>query len=143
MALGVACALGLSTPAYAQYLEDDRDEPKPYTDDDSQLLKGASYVLAPVGFVLEWTIARPLYYLATHSPLAPVLGANREDSFLDSPLPIAELQHSQYAVSGRVDPVEPGVEPSQAAPRIVITPPADYGDQIQPPFDEPRQPVLR
>ena len=40
-------------------------------------------ILNPVGYFLEWTVARPLHYLATDSPLAPVFGgADEEDNYL-------------------------------------------------------------
>ncbi|MGH7865258.1 MAG: hypothetical protein ACREQB_09725, partial [Candidatus Binataceae bacterium] len=70
---------GLAAPSHADYLEDDRDQPKPYSDDDSQILRGVSYLFSPIGVAIEWTVARPLYYLSNKSPLAPLLGSSRED----------------------------------------------------------------
>ncbi len=68
----LATALLLSSPAFAraQY-SDERQNPKEYTQDDSNPLKLISYVLSPIGFALEWTVARPLHYLTTETPLAP------------------------------------------------------------------------
>jgi hypothetical protein len=63
----------------------DSQHPNEYTDEDSQPLKLMSYVLAPVGFLLEWTVARPLHYLANESPLAPALGANTDSEGLSPP----------------------------------------------------------
>jgi hypothetical protein len=113
MTLGFALAIGLATPSHAQYLEDDRDEPQPYTDEDSQILKGVSYLFSPVGVAIEWTVARPLYYLATKSPLAPVLGASREDDIYGySGGTITEAPHSQYS---RIAPIAP-ISPAERQP---------------------------
>jgi hypothetical protein len=88
--LGAALILCAPSFAHAQYSDLDKQNPKEYTDDDSQPLKILSYVLAPIGFALEWGIARPLHYLATDTFLAPVLGANTDNEKLTVP-PIAEL----------------------------------------------------
>ncbi|MGO9607041.1 MAG: hypothetical protein ACLQAT_27230 [Candidatus Binataceae bacterium] len=65
--------------AHAQYSQLDRQDPSEYDDQDSQLLNLASYGLRPLGYILEWGVARPLHYLATKSPLAPALGANTDE----------------------------------------------------------------
>jgi len=57
----------------AQEDQPDQQNPYEYNEDDSQPLKIASYFLAPLGYALEWTVARPLNYLATQTPLAPAL----------------------------------------------------------------------
>ena len=89
---------GLSAPSHAQYLEDDRDETRPYSDEDSQILKGVSYLFSPIGVAIEWTVARPLYYLSTKSPLAPIIGADREgEGYGYQGGPIVEAPHSQYS----------------------------------------------
>jgi hypothetical protein len=78
--LALVAALSLTAPsfAHAQYSEMDRQDPTEYNDQDSQLLNVVSYAMRPVGYMLEWGIARPLHYLATSSPVAPVLGANTD-----------------------------------------------------------------
>lgn len=90
MFLGAALILCAPSFAHAQYSDLDKQSPKEYTDDDSQPLKLLSYVVAPIGFALEWGIARPLHYLATDTFLAPVLGANTDNEKVSVP-PIAEL----------------------------------------------------
>jgi len=89
----LSAALLLVAPclAHAQgYSDLDKQDSTEYDDQDSQLLNMVSYVLRPIGFTLEWGIARPLHYLATKSPVAPVLGANT-DSDSDRLPPVTEL----------------------------------------------------
>jgi hypothetical protein len=89
----LVAALLLVAPSFARsqgYSDLDKQDPSEYDDQDSQLLNVVSYVLRPIGFTLEWGIARPLHYLATKSPAAPVLGANT-DSDSDRLPPITDL----------------------------------------------------
>jgi hypothetical protein len=58
---------------HAQADQPDQQNPYEYNEDDSQPLKIASYLLMPLGYTLEWTVARPLNYLATQTSLAPAL----------------------------------------------------------------------
>jgi hypothetical protein len=77
-------ALILAGPAISQAQSEDMDQPdtKQYSDtDDAQTLKGVSYILTPVGMVLEWGVMRPLHYLATHTFLAPVLDGDKGSPF--------------------------------------------------------------
>lgn len=120
----------------------DSQHPKEYTDEDSQPLKIVSYVLAPVGFVLEWTIARPLHYLANDTPLAPALGANTESEELSPPnvppLPppdvITEHYHHVETTIVPAPASQSGYEkspPSGQAPSV-ITPPASSQSATHP-----------
>lgn len=89
----LSAALLLVAPSFARaqgYSDMDKQDPTEYDDQDSQLLNMVSYVLRPIGFTLEWGVARPLHYLATKSPLAPVLGANT-DADRDRLPPVTEL----------------------------------------------------
>jgi hypothetical protein len=91
--LALIAALLLVAPSFARaqgYSDLDKQDPNEYDDQDSQLLNMVSYVLRPIGFTLEWGVARPLHYLATQSPLAPVLGANT-DSDSDRLPPVTQL----------------------------------------------------
>ena len=91
----------LAAPAlsHAQYTENDRQNPKEYTNEDSQPLRIAAYIIAPVGFLLEWTVARPIHYVANNTFLAPVF--NGDTSRPRDYEPIAEL------------PPDPSMEPGR------------------------------
>jgi hypothetical protein len=91
--LALVAALLLIAPSFARaqgYSDLDKQDPNEYDDQDSQLLNVVSYFLRPIGFTLEWGIARPLHYLATQSPVAPVLGANTDSDNERLP-PVTEL----------------------------------------------------
>jgi hypothetical protein len=89
--LSAALILGVPNLAAAQYSTDaDRQNPAEYTDEDSQPLRMIAFLVAPIGFVAEWTIARPLHYIATNTFLAPVFnGDTREPEY--KPPAIAEI----------------------------------------------------
>jgi hypothetical protein len=134
---------GLAASSHAQYLEDDRDEARPYSDDDSQILKGVGYLFSPIGVAIEWTVARPLYYLSTKSPLAPIIGAARDDEgYGYQGGPIVEAPHSQYS---QIAPIAPFTAPAAGQP---AAPPTTAGDAArqragpQPSAPGSSQPVL-
>jgi hypothetical protein len=88
--LSIALILGVPNLAAAQYSESDRQNPTEYTNEDSQPLRMVAYFLSPIGFLLEWGVARPLHYVATRTFLAPVFNAEtREPTF--RPPAIAEI----------------------------------------------------
>lgn len=84
VAILLALIATLAAPALARAqwsgdVQQDRLNPYEYQDvDDGQLLKFASYVLTPIGMGLEWGVTRPLNYLATQTPLAPVLSGDKD-----------------------------------------------------------------
>ena len=68
----------------------DKQNPNEYTDtEDGQILKVFSYVIAPIGYALEWGVTRPLHYLATKTSLAPALSGDTEYSEMYNPGPNA------------------------------------------------------
>ncbi len=99
-------AVLLLSPALcrAQYA-DDSQNPKEYTQEDSNPLKFIFYILSPLGYALEWGVARPLHYMVTQSSVAPMFGSGDTDPvFGDSrfaavmgglPAPIAEMPPGQ------------------------------------------------
>ena len=80
--LCAALIVGVPQSGSAQYSDTDRQNPNEYTDEDSQPLRIIAYLVAPLGFVLEWGVARPLHYVATDTFLAPVFnGDTREPQY--------------------------------------------------------------
>jgi hypothetical protein len=69
-------------------------DPNEYTNDDSHPVRAIASLLSPVGWALEWGIARPWHYVATQTFLAPVLnGGQQDDSWTEyygAPGPIAQ-----------------------------------------------------
>ncbi len=81
IAISLVALLALTLPSLAHAQNSMRDSseygPPPYNDvEDGQLLRLAGYVLAPVGYALEWTVMRPLHHLATDTVLTPVLSGD-------------------------------------------------------------------
>ncbi len=140
MVLGLAMAM----PAMARAQQgpyNDKQNPNEYTDtEDGQLLKFVSYFIAPIGYALEWTVTRPLHYLATKTALAPAMSGDTEYSQMYDPGPTAVP----------IEPVEPPANTAAAdessAPKTyiertpvgpVVVPPA-----LAPLTSPPAQPVL-
>jgi hypothetical protein len=140
LCLSVALLIGVPSISHGQASDLDSQNPKEYTDDDSQPLKIVSYAIAPVGWLLEWTVARPLHYLATDTPLAPVLGANINDRDL-GPLPVAELPPPDVIATSpeprRETEITRGAAPITAAPAQQSGAPA-----LAPPPAGANQPAL-
>lgn len=78
--------LGPAGVLHAQDFHQNAQNPEEYANEDAQPLKIASYILAPLGFALEWGITRPLHYAATKTALAPVLSPDLERQYPPSPL---------------------------------------------------------
>ena len=70
--LSAVLVLGFPNFSHAQYNDTDRQNSKEYIDEDSQPLAIIADAFYPIGFAAEWLIARPLHYIATDSPIAPV-----------------------------------------------------------------------
>ncbi|MGH7907055.1 MAG: hypothetical protein ACREP6_10535 [Candidatus Binataceae bacterium] len=104
--LSLVLILGSAGILHAQAFQQDMQNPQEYTNEDSQPLKIASYILAPLGFALEWGVARPLHYAATKTALAPVLSPNLERKY--PPSPLAELPPpDKFTAAEHENPKEP------------------------------------
>ncbi|HUN59535.1 MAG TPA: hypothetical protein VMU41_15595 [Candidatus Binataceae bacterium] len=86
---GLAAIVIFATPivSYAQQqwgqgdldMEYDAQGPPPYNDvENGQVLQIASYLVMPVGWLLEHGVTRPLHDLATNSAAAPILSGDTE-----------------------------------------------------------------
>ncbi len=118
---------------------EDQQNANEYTDEDSQPLKVASYFVAPVGVLLEWTVMRPLHYLANETFLAPVFGAER----YEGAIPTAELPPPDVISEG-APAAAPA--PSPAAPQAPVTAADAERQGVQPatppPASSTSQPAL-
>jgi hypothetical protein len=70
--LFAATFAALPAISHAQYNDNDQQNPKEYHDEDSQPLAIVADLLYPVGFAVEWLLARPLHYVANDSPASPI-----------------------------------------------------------------------
>ncbi|HYA35799.1 MAG TPA: hypothetical protein VEF03_09265 [Candidatus Binataceae bacterium] len=85
----LCAALTIAAPvaSYAQPAESDRQNPTEYNDEDSQPAKLMSYVLAPVGFVLEWGVTRPIHWIVTRSSIASAFNSETPMAPYTPPVP--------------------------------------------------------
>lgn len=140
--ISIALALAIAAPALAlaqQGPYNDKQNPNEYTDtEDGQVLKLASYILAPIGYALEWGVTRPLHYLATRTSLAPAMSGDTEYS-------------QMYNPGTNVAPIVPGPPPATAssqasAPQTYIerTPvgPSTVPAPLAPLTSPPAQPAM-
>ncbi|MBF6560495.1 MAG: hypothetical protein IVW56_09410 [Candidatus Binataceae bacterium] len=120
-------AIGLPRLAHAQNEDDANYGAAPdYNDvENGQLLQVASYILAPFGYALEWTVTRPLYHLATRTPLAPVLSGDVDIKYFD------ENSNADRLPPGTFAPFEMPANPNSM--ESDATPPAVYDRNVLPP----------
>jgi len=68
LVLGLAVSwllAGAATPARAH---------DAYDDSESHPLRLAAYAVHPIGWLLEWSVMRPLHFLVSHPQLEPITG---------------------------------------------------------------------
>ena len=139
-------ALAMAMPAMAlaqQGPYNDKQNPNEYTDtEDGQLLKVVSYFLAPIGYALEWTVTRPLHYLATKTALGPAMSGDTEYSEMYNPGPnVAQIESVAPANTASTTSAGPSSAPKTYIERTpvgpVVVPPA-----LAPLTSPPAQPVL-
>jgi hypothetical protein len=102
-------------------------DPNEYRQEDSHPVRAIGSLLSPIGWALEWGIARPWHYVATQTFLAPVLnGGQEEDSWSEyygTPGPVAEVPIPQQPIrepaAGAQPPLrEQNIAPSSAPPAV-------------------------
>jgi hypothetical protein len=113
--------------------------PNDYTQEDSHPLRFASYFVTPAGFLLEWTVMRPVHWLATSPWLAPAMDSEYIEG--SATVPIAELPPPDYLPSTEQPPPlgersigPPVANPGASLETQPVTPP--------PPAESRGQPVL-
>jgi hypothetical protein len=57
-----------------------------YDDSQAHPLRLAAYVIYPVGYALEWLVARPFHELVAQPDLAPVFGHTSHEYYGDAPV---------------------------------------------------------
>ena len=100
-------------------------DPNEYRDEDSHPVRAIASLLSPIGWALEWGVARPWHYVATQTFLAPVLnGGQEEDSWSEyygTPGPVTEVPIPQppikeSAAASQAPMREQNLAPNSAPP---------------------------
>jgi hypothetical protein len=128
--LAVAVAFPLSCYAQSSDAQDQPSwqlrDPNEYQQEDSHPIRAIGSLLSPVGFALEWGIARPWHYVATQTFLAPVLnGGQNEDQwdedYNSGPIPDLSMPPPQAAAPSTSQQAfrEQNIAPSASPPPVV------------------------
>jgi hypothetical protein len=103
-------------------------DPNEYSQEDSHPVRAIASLLSPIGWALEWGVARPWHYVATNTFLAPVLNGGQDDDtwseYYGTPGPPSEVPiPPQPTVRGptamsNVPMREQNLAPNPAAPPV-------------------------
>ena len=129
--LAIAVAFPLSCYAQSSDAQDQPSwqlrDPNEYQQEDSHPVRAIGSLLSPIGFALEWGIARPWHYVATQTFLAPVLDGGQgedqwEEDYDSGPIPEAPMPPPQAATPSSSQQAfrEQNIAPS-AAPQVSST----------------------
>jgi hypothetical protein len=144
----LALAVAMSGMALAQQGPyNDKQNPNEYTDtEDGQPIKIVSYFIAPIGYALEWGVARPLHYLATKTALAPIMSGDTERSQIYNPGPTAEpiepFAQANTASSASAAPVTSAPQTPQTYIERTPVGPVEVPAPLAPLTTPPGQPAL-
>jgi hypothetical protein len=133
----LAAVLAWPVASKAQQQQQDPNEswqlhdPNEYTQEDSHPVRAIASLLSPIGWALEWGVARPWHYVATNTFLAPVLNGGQDDDtwseYYGTPGPASEVPiPSQPAVRSptamsNVPMGEQNVAPNPPAPPVMTS----------------------
>ncbi len=112
---------------------EDQRNPYEYRDvDDSQLLRLAAYALTPAGMLLEWGVTRPVHYVATRTPLAPVLSGDKDVYYFGQNnnadiVPAGTFAPAPVNLSNSFEPSGPERSPSNNHLDELLIPPSREG----------------
>lgn len=99
-------------------------DPNEYRQEDSHPVRAIASLLSPIGWALEWGVARPWHYVATNTFLAPVLNGGQEEDtwgeYYGTPGPVAEVPIPPSPIR---EPSAPPLREQNVAP----APPATTG----------------
>jgi hypothetical protein len=105
----LAAVLAWPPASYAQQQQNQSNgwqlhDPNEYQQEDSHPVRAIASLLSPIGWALEWGVARPWHYVATNTFLAPVLNGGQHDDtwseYYGTPGPMAEVPIPQPPVTG-------------------------------------------
>jgi hypothetical protein len=128
--LGAVLAWPLAAHAQQQQSNPDGGwqlhDPNEYRQEDSHPVRAIASLLSPIGWALEWGVARPWHYVANNTFLAPVLNGGQEDDtwgeYYGTPGPIAEVpipQAPKEPSASTPPPIrEQNLGPAPAAPAV-------------------------
>ncbi|MGO9056887.1 MAG: hypothetical protein ACLQU2_05800 [Candidatus Binataceae bacterium] len=123
--LAVAVAFPLSSYAQSSNAQDQPSwqlrDPNEYQQEDSHPVRAIGSLLSPVGWALEWGIARPWHYVATQTFLAPVLNGGQDEDSWDEYYDSGSM--AQVPITAPAG-VAPGPTSQQAFREQNIAPPA-------------------
>jgi hypothetical protein len=108
--------MGLPAVCHAQSYSDERQNPKQYTNEQSEPLRLMAYFVAPVGFLLEWGIVRPIHYIATDTFLAPALGGDTRPPTYVPPFPPMEPEAGSTPLAPAVASASAALPPTEVKP---------------------------
>jgi hypothetical protein len=88
-----------------------------YNDADSHPLKLLSYPVAAVGYMIEWTLTRPIHFLVSQPTLQPVFNYQPTYNAFDTPEPYPYAPPPSSGASTANIPYAPPPPPAIYTPR--------------------------
>jgi len=136
--LFAATFVALPTISHAQYNDNDQQNPKEYHDEDSQPLALVADLLYPVGFAVEWLVARPFHYVVNDSPASPVFRPVGGDNMSPPPpVPIIPDNTMEQASSAPATPQDWSPTRSPVTTNTTVIKPAEPPPSVPPATGQP------